>query len=296
MTEGESTHTETQVSEKHRFIRSLLFPLVFVVIIWLVKAAEMAFNLEFYTWGLFPQTVRGLRGIFLSPFIHGDFSHLISNTFPILLLGSALFYFYRDVAFRVLILSLMITGVWVWVVGRPSFHIGASGIIYSLAAFLFVSGVIRRHPRLMALSLLVVFLYGGMVWGVFPVQERVSWESHLMGLLSGILLAIYFRAHGPQRKKYSWELEGEPDEYPYQGPPANPGREAGINTDDRSAGNEPEPEGLPPDRTKDEWTGTDRHISTSHTGNHSFRYTIRQSAEGSLSQDKPGKAGESEQG
>jgi membrane associated rhomboid family serine protease len=213
MTEARDPH-EDLATERPRFIKSLLFPAMFVVLIWVVKTTELVFDLELYSWGLFPKTLQGLRGIVFSPLIHGDFSHLISNTFPLLLLGSALFYFYRDVAFRVLLFSVAITGLWVWVLGRPSYHIGASGLIYSLAAFLFVSGVIRRHPRLMALSLLVVFLYGGMVWGIFPVQERVSWESHLMGMLSGILLAFFYRSHGPQRKKYSWELEPESEPEP----------------------------------------------------------------------------------
>lgn len=208
MQEGSKLHKGLS-DEKKQLLKSLPVPALFVIIIWLVKVLELIFDLELYAWGLFPQKLSGLKGIFLAPFIHGDFSHLISNTFPLLILGSALFYFYRAVAFRILILSVFITGFWVWVAGRPSFHIGASGIIYSLAAFLFTSGVIRRHPRLMALSLLVVFLYGGMVWGVLPVADRISWESHLMGLVCGVLLAFYFKAHGPQRKKYSWELEEE---------------------------------------------------------------------------------------
>jgi membrane associated rhomboid family serine protease len=123
-----------------------------------------------------------------------------------------MFYFYRDVALRVIIFSVLITGFWVWVMARPSYHIGASGIIYSLAGFLFTSGIIRKHPRLMAISMLVVFIYGGMVWGVFPIEERISWESHFMGLICGVLLAFFFRAHGPQRKKYSWDLEEENDD------------------------------------------------------------------------------------
>ncbi len=179
---------------------------------WLVKAVEIFFDLELYQYGIFPQDIKGLRGIIFSPFIHGSFSHLISNSIPLLVLGVALYYFYRDVAHKVFFLALIITGLWVWIVARPSFHIGASGILYSLAAFLFTSGVIRRHPRLMALSLLVAFLYGGMVWGVFPIKEGVSWESHLMGMISGVLLAFHFRRHGPQRKKYSWELEEEAEE------------------------------------------------------------------------------------
>jgi membrane associated rhomboid family serine protease len=195
--------------EKHRLINSLLYPTIFIILIWLVKVIEVSFKLDFYVYGIYPKAFTGLKGILLSPFIHGDFSHLISNSMPLLVLGSALFYFYKPVAFQVLFYSIFITGFWVWVVARPSFHIGASGVIYSLAAFLFTSGVIRKHPRLMALSLLVVFIYGGMVWGIFPIKERISWESHLMGLSCGVLLAFFFKKHGPQRKLYSWDYEEE---------------------------------------------------------------------------------------
>lgn len=198
--------------EKERLVSSILFPAIFVIIIWFVKLVETLFHLELHIWGIFPKQLFGLRGVVLSPLIHGDFAHLASNSLPLLVLGSALFYFYRPVAFRVFLLSWLITGLWVWVMARPSYHIGASGIIYSLAAFLFASGIIRKHPRLIALSLLVVFLYGSMVWGIFPIKERISWESHLMGMICGFLLAYFFRHYGPQRITYSWEENDEDDE------------------------------------------------------------------------------------
>jgi len=198
--------------EKQRFLNSLIFPLIFVLILWLVKTLEMAFGMSLSDFGIFPKTTSGLKGILFSPLIHGSFSHLASNSLPLLVLGTALLYFYREVALPVFLWGLVITGFWVWLMGRPSYHIGASGIIYCLAAFLFVSGIIRRHPRLMALSLLVAFLYGGLIWGVFPVREHISWEGHLMGLLSGALLAWFYREHGPQRPLYSWELEDEEEE------------------------------------------------------------------------------------
>lgn len=199
-------------NERKRLLVSLALPLIFVLLMWVVKSVELFFDLDLYKWGIFPLTAKGLAGIFFSPFIHGDINHLINNTIPILVLGTTLFYFYREVARIVLFLSVLITGLWVWVFAREAFHIGASGVVYSLAAFLFASGAIRKHPRLMAISLLVAFLYGSMVWGIFPIKERVSWESHLMGSLSGLLLAINFRKFGPQRKKYSWELEPEIDD------------------------------------------------------------------------------------
>lgn len=204
--------SETAGEGKSGFLRYMIVPIAFVLIMWLVKSVEMFFDYDFYTWGIFPLSLQGLAGIFLSPFIHSDFNHLINNSIPILVLGTTLFYFYREVAKGVLFLSILITGLWVWVFAREAFHIGASGVVYSMATFLFTSGVIRKHPRLMAISLLVVFLYGSMVWGILPIRDRISWESHLMGSISGILLAIYFRKFGPQRKKYLWEIEPELDE------------------------------------------------------------------------------------
>lgn len=196
----------------NKLIQAFLYPFVFVMILWIIKASETFWGFDFRHLGVYPLSFTGLQGVFFSPLIHSDFEHLISNSFPLLILGTALFYFYQELGFRITLLSWLMSGIWVWVFAREAYHIGASGIIYAWAAFLFVSGVIRRHPRLMALSLLVAFLYGSMVWGIFPLRERMSWEGHLMGLLSGIVLALFYRAEGPQRKKYSWELEEESEE------------------------------------------------------------------------------------
>jgi len=201
-----------QDQPRNTILASILFPLSFVLVMWGVKIAEVLFHLELYLFGIFPLKVSGLPGIFLSPFVHGDFNHLINNSIPIFVLGTALHFFYKEIAFRVWFLSFIITGIWVWFFARESYHIGASGVVYSLAFFVFVSGAIRKHPRLMAISMLVVFLYGSMVWGIFPIKERVSWESHLMGALSGIVLAIFFRKEGPQRKIYDFELDEDYDE------------------------------------------------------------------------------------
>ncbi len=102
-----------------------------------------------------------------------------------------------------------ISGFFLWIIGRPSYHIGASGLVYALASFLFLSGLIKKNPRLAAVSLIITFLYGSMIWGVFPLKIDVSWEGHLCGLISGILVALFYKNHGPKRKKYDWELEEE---------------------------------------------------------------------------------------
>lgn len=198
--------------EKKKLLYAAIYPVLMVVVMWLVKVVEVAGNYEFYQFGIYPLHAEGLKGIVFSPFIHGSFQHLISNTFPVLILGTSLFYFYRNLAIPVTVLAWLMSGLWVWVFARTSWHIGASGIIYSWAAFLFFSGVIRDHPRLMALALLVAFLYGSIVWGIFPMEQGVSWEGHLMGLLAGSVLALFYKEKGPERKKYSWELEDEEEE------------------------------------------------------------------------------------
>jgi membrane associated rhomboid family serine protease len=124
-----------------------------------------------------------------------------------------LFYFYRPVAFRVFFLTWIITGILVWLGGRSSYHIGASGLIYGFASFLFFSGIIRNNINLMAISLLVVFLYGGLVWGILPYDYKISWESHLFGALTGLALAITYRNYGPPPPSEIADENNENGEY-----------------------------------------------------------------------------------
>jgi membrane associated rhomboid family serine protease len=197
---------------RKKLLLNLIIPGIFVFFLWLVKIIEVLFNIDLAGFGIYPLTTRGLPGILFSPFIHADFGHLFNNSLPLFFLGVALFYFYSEVAIRVFIWTYLITGFLVWVAGREAWHIGASGLVYGLASFLFFSGIIRRHFRLIALSLLLVFLYGSMVWGIFPgTYKNVSWESHMLGFFAGIVLAVVFRNKGPQRPVYEWleEDEGE---------------------------------------------------------------------------------------
>jgi membrane associated rhomboid family serine protease len=129
------------------------------------------------------------------------------------LLATALFYLYSEVALKVFTLTYLMTGLLVWIAGREAWHIGASGLVYGLASFLFFSGIIRRYFRLIALSLLIVFLYGSMVWGLFPgIYKNVSWESHMLGFISGVILAVWFRKEGPQPPVYDWMEEEDEHE------------------------------------------------------------------------------------
>jgi membrane associated rhomboid family serine protease len=197
------------MEEKRRVLNSLFFPLVFLGLIWVIKIFEITMEVDFVSAGVMPRKLSGLQGILFSPLIHGDWKHLFDNSIPVFLLSFALFYFYRGISFTIFVFIYIVGGMLLWIIGRDSYHIGASGIIYGLAAFLFLSGVIRRVTNLMAISLLVVFLYGSLIWGLLPFDYKVSWEGHLSGAVVGIALAILYRDRGPERPKASWDLEEE---------------------------------------------------------------------------------------
>jgi membrane associated rhomboid family serine protease len=196
-------------TDKKIFRYSLVFPVGILCLFWLVKFIENLYSISLAELGIFPLHVEGLPGILLSPFIHGSYSHLISNSVPFLVLSFALFYFYRSLAYRIFILIYILSGICVWLGGRESWHIGASGLVYGLASFLFFSGIFRRDMNLLTISIIVVFLYGSMFWGIFPLKPEISWESHLWGAASGLVLSWYYRHQGPIRPVPSWENEPE---------------------------------------------------------------------------------------
>jgi len=198
--------------EKRIFIHSLLFSLVFVVAFWIVEIIEQTTGLSFVKFGIFPRHLDGLQGILFSPFIHANFNHLISNSVPFFILLFMLVYFYRRISYRIFFQMYFWAGICVWLVGREAWHIGASGVVYAMAAFHFVSGIIRNDVRLLTLSTVVVFLYGGMIWGMFPINPEISWEGHLWGAVSGVGLAFYYRKYIIRREKFDWELEEEEEE------------------------------------------------------------------------------------
>jgi membrane associated rhomboid family serine protease len=209
------SYPETEIHAERAFFRkklglSMLIPGVIVFLMWLVKIIEVLFDLDFSRFGIYPFSLEGLPGIIFSPFIHANFGHLFNNSLPLFFLGTALFYFYSEIAVKVSLWTYFLTGLLVWLAGRSAWHIGASGLIYGLASFLFFSGIIRRYFRLVALSLLIVFLYGSMVWGIFPnIYKDVSWESHMLGFISGILLAVVYRNEGPRQPVIEWPDEDE---------------------------------------------------------------------------------------
>lgn len=196
-------------------IKALIVPLIFVVLMFIAHLATTSGYIDVRWFAIYPLSIDGIPGILMTIFVHQDWNHLISNSIPMLLLGSALFYYYREFAWKSLILMWILTGFWVWLFARHNYHIGASGLIYALAAFHLVSAFLRRVYRLLAFALLVVFLYGGMIWGFFPElfpERNISWESHLMGSIAGIVVAFYYRKRGIQRIEIQDDEDDEEDE------------------------------------------------------------------------------------
>lgn len=192
---------------KRKNLKSLKFSAIVLIIIWSVKIFEIVFDYDFTEYGVLPRKFNGLIGILFSPLIHADVNHLLSNSLPVIILCLLIFNFYIEIAKKILIYLYFISGLWLWCIGRESFHIGASGLIYAMASFLFFSGILRKNSQLSAVALLVIFIYGGLFWGLFPIHKNVSWEGHLTGFIAGILVSFIFRKDGPKRKKYNWEIE-----------------------------------------------------------------------------------------
>ena len=184
-----------------------ILPFLFILIMIVVELIEHNYAIRLAKYGIYPRTLEGLKGVLFSPFIHGDWKHLINNAFPFFVLTATLGFFYKGIAKEVFFWSWLMSGLWLWAIGRPNFHIGASGLIYALASFLFFSGFIRKHTKLMSISMFVVFLYGGMIWGIFPMKKHISWEGHLAGALAGLILAYWFKDNGPSRQIYQYEID-----------------------------------------------------------------------------------------
>jgi membrane associated rhomboid family serine protease len=193
--------------------RAFRSALMFVLLLWLIKLLELLGHFDFATLGILPRTATGLLGILLAPMIHGSLAHLFANSMPLVVLGTAMLYGYPRAARVALPTIYLASGLGVWLLGRAAYHIGASGLVFGLLLFVFVIGIARWDRRAIALAMVVFLLYGGMIWGIFPGRPGVSFEYHLAGAVSGVLLAILLRNVDPRppERRYSWELEEEDD-------------------------------------------------------------------------------------
>lgn len=184
-----------------------VLPLLFVLSLWIVFWFEITYKINLTEYGIHPRTFTGLRGIVFSPFLHGSMEHLYNNSIPLFMLVAALRFFYREHFFKIIGFGILLSGFLTWIIARDSYHIGASGLIYVLVSFIFFKGIMTKYYRLVALSLLIVTLYGSLIWYVFPgVEKGISWEGHLAGLITGFVFASIYRTPEYQKLiRYEWE-------------------------------------------------------------------------------------------
>jgi membrane associated rhomboid family serine protease len=204
-------------SEKKQLYRAVFIPFIFGFLMVLSFVLENGMDWDFHTAGINPRNIKSIFGIFTIIFVHGSWSHLINNLISFELLGTLLFLLYKEIALKTFVISWIANGIILWIIGRDSWHIGASGLIYSIAFFLFFSGLIRKHIPLIAVSLVVAFLYGSMVWHIFPwqLQDPVSWEGHLAGGVTGLFLSVWFKNEGPQKPFENWDEDENIDDFNY---------------------------------------------------------------------------------
>lgn len=217
----------------------IALPLFFVLLLWFVFWIEVRYALNFNSYGIYPKTFSGLRGVFLSPFLHGSLQHLYNNSLPLLVLLTALRFFYREVSYKVVLWGILFSGLFTWFIGRESYHIGASGLVYVLVSFIFFKGIQTKYYRLVALSLGVVMIYGGMIWYMFPdVEKGISWEGHLGGFLTGLGLSYWYKT--PELK--------QPIQYDWQRPDFDPSLDPFMKNFDEHGNFNPPPkeEEIPP--------------------------------------------------
>jgi membrane associated rhomboid family serine protease len=204
------------VNQKTSIFTGMGIPFIFLLIIWSVHLLNLRFpELKLTTYGNFPRDLSGLKGILFSPFLHNisDFSHIVSNSVPLFVLSWLVLISYKDLFGKILIFIWIFSGICLWLGGRESYHIGSSGVIYGLAYFLFFSGVFSENKRQMSISLIIAFSYGSMMWGIFPTEEGISWEGHLFGAISGVIMAIYFREKYFFPDKYNLKVDPDFEEY-----------------------------------------------------------------------------------
>lgn len=196
----------------------MIWPMVMIIIIWLIFLLNLVYELNLNQWGIQPETLQGFAGIFLAPLLHADVGHIFSNTFPLLVAHSMLVHFYKPESLRIWLIMYFFSGFGVWLyAGGIGVHIGASGLVYALVAFIVASGVIKKNRKLLASGGILIFLYGSMVWGIFPqidydLRQRISWEGHLSGALTGIILAWVYRLKGPQNEAFFEDEEEDEDD------------------------------------------------------------------------------------
>lgn len=205
------------VSKKRKLSDSVLLPAFCILILWFIHITQFLFDWNLGYLGVYPREIFGIKGVLTAPFIHADWGHLVSNSIPFFIVSTMIMYFYRSIAIKSMVIIYLLTGLAVWILAKQVFHIGASGVVYGLVAFIFGSGIFRRNLKSIILALIVTLLYSGMVVGFLP-KEGISWESHLYGALVGIFVSFFYKGELEEdeiQKENPWADEPAYADRPY---------------------------------------------------------------------------------
>jgi membrane associated rhomboid family serine protease len=200
---------------KHMFKTQFIWPFIYLFLVIAMYMVQVNFPEIETTLALYPRHFKYILGVVTTVFLHANVSHLSSNVLPLAACLFGLFYFYKTIAKQVLFISHLLSGFLIWLLARPSFHIGASGLVYALVFFILISALVRKNKQLMVVAFIILVFQNGLIWGVFPQDNQVSWESHLLGAVVGIVLAVLYRNKGPQNdsEKHWNEDDKQEDEY-----------------------------------------------------------------------------------
>jgi len=210
--EDQAIYLSPEITEGEKILDAVLASVLVLSIAWAVFLMDEYLGYSVRQYGMYPRRFDGLRGIVTMHFIHGDWKHLLNNSMSFMVLNSFLFYFYRRISLPVFGWIFFVSGLILWVIGRPAYHIGASMLVYGLFGFHIFSGLVRRSHKARRIALAVTFYYGSMIWYAFPIEAGISWEGHLSGLVVGAFLALLYRKKGPSEPTYRYETEPEPDD------------------------------------------------------------------------------------
>lgn len=200
-------------TKRDALFQAIRISTLFVTLLWVIQSAGVLFHLPLRELGITPLSVAGLHGILTAPLVHSSYEHLFHNTLPLLVLGTALIYGYPKTRVKALLFAWLCSGIGVWLFGRPSVHLGASGVAHGLFFYLFVIAILRRDSRSVGLMMIAFFLYGGMMMSIFPRDPQISYEAHFFGAVGGVIAALLFGRQDPKpvRKVYSWEMQESDD-------------------------------------------------------------------------------------
>ena len=173
--------------------------LILIALIWIVEVVNLLLGHRLVSWGILPRSLTGLIGIPLAPMLHNGFWHAVSNTVPLLILGALTLAGGKRRFWETTVNVTLLSGALVWLFAREAHHVGASGLVFGYFGVILARAYIERSITAIAISIVTVMAYGGLIFGILPLRSYVSFESHLFGLIAGFAVVWLDRKFSKSR-------------------------------------------------------------------------------------------------